>query len=176
MLPAYLRNKIIQRRGLNMSLNRDSLVALCLIMLSGGLMLASFEIREPDYGVLSPAAWPRLIIIILGVLSVIYLLQSIRMPKEAKDAAPRKSIGEFILYWRNVIAVFSIFALYLITLPYLGMLIGNILFSFILLTVLGGWRAILMHLLVALGASGGMWLLFTYVLEVFLPRGSLTGL
>ena len=97
MLPAYLLNKIIQQRGLNMSLNRDSLVALCLIMLSGGLMLASFEIREPDYGVLSPAAWPRLIIIILGVLSVIYLLQSIRMPKEAKDAAPRKSIGEFIL-------------------------------------------------------------------------------
>jgi len=28
----------------------------------------------------------------------------------------------------------------------------------------------------AFGASGGMWLLFTYVLEVFLPRGSLTGL
>jgi hypothetical protein len=56
------------------------------------------------------------------------------------------------------------------------MLIGNILFSFILLTVLGGWRGILMHLLVALGASGGMWLLFTFALEVFLPRGSLTGL
>lgn len=96
--------------------------------------------------------------------------------KKNKDDVPRKSIGEFILYWRNVIAVFSIFALYLIALPYLGMLIGNILFSFILLTVLGGWRGILMHLLVALGASGGMWLLFTFALEVFLPRGSLTGL
>jgi len=145
-------------------------------MVSGGLMLASFEIREPDYGVLSPAAWPRLIISILGVLSVIYLLQSIGMPKEDKEVAPRKSIGEFILYWRNVIAVFTIFALYLAALPYLGMLIGNILFSFILLTILGGWSAILMHLLISFGASGGMWLLFTYVLEVFLPRGSLTGL
>jgi len=152
------------------------LVALCLIMVSGGLMLASFEIREPDYGVLSPAAWPRLIISILGVLSVIYLLQSIGMPKEDKEVAPRKSIGEFILYWRNVIAVFTIFGLYLSALPYLGMLIGNILFSFVLMTVLGGWNAILMHLLISFGASGGMWLLFTYVLEVFLPRGSLTGL
>ena len=38
-----------------MSFNRDSLVALCLTLASGGLMLASFEIREPDYGVLSPA-------------------------------------------------------------------------------------------------------------------------
>ena len=162
--------------GTKMSLNRNSLVALCLILASGSLMLASLEIREPDYGVLSPAAWPRLIITILGGLSVIYLLQSIRMPKKARDSESRKSIGEFILYWRNVIAVFSILELYLIGLPYLGVLFGNILFSFIVLTVLGGWRAILMHLLVALGASGGMWLLFTYALEVFLPRGSLTGL
>jgi len=158
-----------------MSLNRDSLVALCLIMMSGGLMLATFEIREPDYGVLSPAAWPRLIVIILGLLSVVYLLQSIGMPKEKIEAAPRKTMVEFILYWRNVIAVFTIFAFYLAALPYLGMLIGNILFCFILLTVLGGWSAILMHLLIAFGASGGMWLLFTFVLEVFLPRGSLTG-
>ena len=176
MLPASVNRNIIQQRGLNMSLNRDSLVALCLIMVSGGLMLASFEIREPDYGVLSPAAWPRLIIIILGALSVIYLLQSIGMPKQDQEVAPRKTIGEFILYWRNVIAVFTIFGLYLSALPYLGMLIGNILFSFILMTVLGGWNAVLMHLMVAFGASGGMWLLFTYVLEVFLPRGSLTGL
>ena len=67
-----------------MSLNRDSLVALFLILVSGSLMLASLDIREPDYGVLSPAAWPRLIIIILGGLSVVYLLQSIRMPKRLK--------------------------------------------------------------------------------------------
>jgi TRAP-type C4-dicarboxylate transport system permease small subunit len=65
-----------------MSFNRDSLVALSLILASGSLMLASLEIREPDYGVLSPAAWPRLILIILGGLSVVYLLQSIRMPKK----------------------------------------------------------------------------------------------
>ncbi|XDZ62745.1 tripartite tricarboxylate transporter TctB family protein [Alphaproteobacteria bacterium LSUCC0396] len=176
VLPASHHLNVIQQHGRNMSLNRDGLVALCLILMSGGLMLASFEIREPDYGVLSPAAWPRLIIIIIGVLSVIYLLQSIGMPKEDKEAAPRKTIGEFILYWRNVIAVFTIFGLYLLVLPYLGMLVGNILFSFILLTVLGGWNSILIHLMLAFGASGGMWLLFTYALEVFLPRGSLTGL
>ena len=158
-----------------MSFNRDSLVALCLILASGGLMLASLEIREPDYGVLSPAAWPRLIIIIIGGLSVIYLIQSFSTPKKDIAPTPKKTFKEFVLYWRNVISVFLIFALYLLVLPYLGMLIGNILFSFILLTVLGGWNAILTHLVIALGASGGMWLLFTHVLEVFLPRGSLTG-
>ena len=162
-------------RSFLMTFNRDSIVALCLTMASGGLMLASFEIREPDYGVLSPAAWPRLIILILGLLSVIYLVQSLRLPKPAPTNIPRKSLAEFVLYWRNVFIVFIIFGLYLLLLPYLGMLVGNILFSFVLMTALGGWRPLSLHLIVAMATSGGMWLLFTYALEVFLPRGSLTG-
>ena len=158
-----------------MTFNRDSVVALCLIMASGGLMVASFDIREPDYGVLSPAAWPRLIIIIMGVLSVLYFVQSLRMPKTDTSNTQKKNLFEFMDYWRNVFAVFIIFAAYLVALPFLGMLIGNIAFSFVLLSVLGGWRPLIVHGLVAIGTSGGMWLLFTYALEVFLPRGSLTG-
>ena len=158
-----------------MTFNRDSVVALCLIMASGGLMVASFDIREPDYGVLSPAAWPRLIIIIMGVLSVLYFVQSLRMPKTDTSNTQKKNLFEFMDYWRNVFAVFIIFAAYLVALPFLGMLIGNIAFSFVLLSVLGGWRPFIVHGLVAIGTSGGMWLLFTYALEVFLPRGSLTG-
>jgi hypothetical protein len=92
-------------------------------------MLASFEIREPDYGVLSPAAWPRIIITIIGGLSVIYLIQSFSTPQKDISPVPKKTLKEFVLYWRNVIAVFSIFALYLLALPYLGMLVGNILFQ-----------------------------------------------
>ena len=158
-----------------MTFNRDSVVALCLIMASGGLMVASFDIREPDYGVLSPAAWPRLIITIMGVLSVLYFVQSLRMPKTDTSNTQKKNLFEFMDYWRNVFAVFIIFAAYLVMLPSLGMLIGNIAFSFVLLSLLGGWRPFIMHGLVAIGTSGGMWLLFTYALEVFLPRGSLTG-
>ena len=158
-----------------MTFNRDSVVALCLIMASGGLMVVSFDIREPDYGVLSPAAWPRLIIIIMGVLSVLYFVQSLRMAKTDTSSTQKKNLVEFMDYWRNVFSVFIIFAAYLVALPFLGMLIGNIAFSFVLLSVLGGWRPFVMHGLIAIGTSGGMWLLFTYALEVFLPRGSLTG-
>ena len=158
-----------------MTFNRDSVVALCLIMASGGLMVASFDIREPDYGVLSPAAWPRLIIIIMGVLSVLYFVQSLRMAKTDTSSTQKKNLVEFMDYWRNVFSVFIIFAAYLLALPFLGMLIGNIAFSFVLLSVLGGWRPFIVHGLVASGTSGGMWLLFTYALEVFLPRGSLSG-
>ena len=169
---------------MRISMSKDTIAALCLIMACGGLMLASLDIREPDYGVLSPAAWPRLIIVIMGLLSVIFFLQSAfgkgqssdASVATATDAEPRpKGVVEFLTYWRNVFAVFITFGLYLFVLPHLGMLIGNILLSFTLLTLLGGWRPIVTHLCIAIGTSGGMWILFSFVLEVFLPRGTLTG-
>ena len=169
---------------MRMSMSKDTIAALCLIMACGGLMLASLDIREPDYGVLSPAVWPRLIIVIMGALSVIFFIQSAFSKEQNSDTAiaavtdtqPRsKGVVEFLKYWRNVFAVFITFGLYLFILPHLGMLIGNILLSFTLLTLLGGWRPLVMHLCIAIGTSGGMWMLFSFVLEVFLPRGTLTG-
>ena len=158
-----------------MPLNRDTIASLCLIMACGGLMFVSLDIREPDYGVLSPATWPRLIIVIMAILSTIYFVQSIRLPRSKTPVAPRLSFTEFVLYWRNVLIVFFVFAIYLMVLPYLGMLVGNILFSLVLLTALGGFKPFIMHIMVAFGTSGGMWLLFIYGLDVILPRGSLTG-
>ena len=169
---------------MRMSMSKDTIAALCLIMACGGLMLASLDIREPDYGVLSPAVWPRLIIVIMGALSVIFFIQSAFSKDQNSDNAiaavtdtrPRsKGVVEFLKYWRNVFAVFITFGLYLFILPHLGMLIGNILLSFTLLTLLGGWRPLVMHFCIAIGTSGGMWMLFSFVLEVFLPRGTLTG-
>ena len=169
---------------MRISMSKDTIAALCLIMACGGLMLASLDIREPDYGVLSPAAWPRLIIVIIGVLSVIFFLQSAFGNSQnanakiasAKDTPlPPTGFVEFLQYWRNVFAVFITFGLYLLILPHLGMLISNILLSFTLLTFLGGWRPIAIHLCIAIGTSGGMWMLFSFVLDVFLPRGTLTG-
>ena len=169
---------------MRMSMSKDTIAALCLIMACGGLMLASLDIREPDYGVLSPAVWPRLIIVIMGALSVIFFIQSAFSKDQNSDTAiaavtdtqPRSNgVVEFLKYWRNVFAVFITFGLYLFILPHLGMLIGNILLSFTLLTLLGGWRPLVMHLCIAIATSGGMWMLFSFVLEVFLPRGTLTG-
>ena len=39
--------------------NRDTLVAIFLLVICGVFLVASFEIREPDYGQLSPAALAR---------------------------------------------------------------------------------------------------------------------
>ncbi|MEM9045324.1 MAG: tripartite tricarboxylate transporter TctB family protein [Pseudomonadota bacterium] len=158
-----------------MTLNRDSLVAIALLVIIAGLMLSSFEIREPDYGQLSPAAWPRAILVALAILTGIYLIQSLRQGPDAPQPDAPKTIKEMILYWRNVFWVFALFLAYLVAIPYVGMLIGGVAFVFALLTALGGTRNILLHVLVALVTMGGVWALFTYALDVLLPKGEWTG-
>ena len=159
--------------------NRDTVIAIVLLMACGILLAASFEIREPDYGVLSPATWPRVIIAVLTFLSLIYLVQSIRMgvPEAAPDKDSPWSIAGFIAHWRNVFWVFALFLVYLLTMPYLGMLIGGLAFVFLLLNALGGWqpRQLVLHGTIALVTVGGMWSLFTFGLHVFLPPGEILG-
>lgn len=155
--------------------NRDTLAAIFLLVVCGVFLVASLDIREPDYGQLSPAAWPRTILVVLTLLTLIYLVQSIRKgppAPEAEDAAETEPAG-----WRNVIICFALFLGYLLSLPWLGMLVGGTLFVFLLLSALGGWspRLLALHAVVAVGAVGGMWSLFTFALGVLLPRGDLFG-
>jgi hypothetical protein len=162
--------------------NRDTVIAIALLVACAVFAAASFEIREPDYGQLSPATWPRVIIGILTLLSVIYLVQSIR--KGVPGAEPgvegdamAGGIAGFVAYWRNVFWCFALFLAYLLTMPYLGMLLGGLAFVFLLLNALGGWgpKQLLLHGVIAIVTVGGMWSLFTYGLHVFLPRGELFG-
>jgi len=138
-------------------------------------------IREPDYGQLSPATWPRTVVGVLTLLSLIYLVQSIRrgVPEAAEEPAETapSSLGEWIAHWRNVFWVFALFLAYLLALPWLGMLVGAMAFVFLLLTALGGWSPdrLALHAVIAVVSIGGMWSVFTFGLGVLLPRGELFG-
>jgi len=159
--------------------NRDTVIAIVLLVAWGVLLAASFEIREPDYGVLSPATWPRVIIAVLTVLTLIYLVQSIRegVPEAPTGEDSPGSIAGFVAYWRNIIWVFALFLVYLLSMPYLGMLIGGLAFVFLLLNALGGWqpKQLVLHAIIALVTVGGMWALFTFGLRVMLPPGEILG-
>lgn len=163
-------------------LNRDAVIAVVLLVICGVFFWASFDIRQPDYGVLMPSTWPRAILAILALLSMTYLVQSLRQggegeaEEEKKDGAEtRRSAGfrGWLAHWRNPIWCFLLFFAYLATLPVLGMLIGGVAFVFVLLGMLGGWdgRKPLVHGAVAVLTVGGMWSLFTFGLGVLLPQG-----
>jgi len=156
-------------------LNRDAIVAVVLLLVCGIFFWASFDIRQPDYGTLMPSTWPRLIIALLAILSLIYLVQSLRRgaATDEKRVVRAPGLRGWYAYWRNPIWCFVLFFAYLATMPVLGMLIGGIAFVFVLLGVLGGWNGSkpLLHACIALVTVGGMWSLFTFGLDVFLPRG-----
>ena len=164
-------------------LGRDAVIAIVLLMACGILFWSTFSIRTPDYGQLKPSTWPRVVLGVLTLLSVIYLVQSLRRGPAPEDEPERDDDGParaprpigWILYWRNPIWCFSLFLAYLVTLPFLGSLIGGVLFIFTLMGVLGGWsfRNVLQHAALALITVGGMWTVFTYALGVFLPPGEI---
>jgi len=155
-------------------MNKDTGVAIALLVLCGIFFAASFDIRIPTYGVLLPSTWPRIILAALGVLSLIYLFQSLNTPEEASDSGETvrdPGFSGWLQHWKNPIWCFVLFFAYLFTLPVLGMLIGGISFVFLLLNVLGGWSLnnLIHHGIIAIACIGAMWALFTYGLGVLLP-------
>lgn len=157
-------------------LSRDAVIAIALLVFCGVFFWASFEIRTPDYGVLMPATWPRVIIVALSLLSLIYLIQSLKGNPEVATAGKsdrEPGLRGLLNHWRNPIWCFVLFFAYLALLPVLGMLIGGIAFVFVLQGVLGGWdgRKPLVHAVIAVVAIGLMWSLFTFALGVMLPEG-----
>jgi len=159
-------------------LNRDSIVAIVLLVACGVFIWASFDIRQPDYGVLMPSTWPRIVLAALTFLSFIYLVDSLRngstsVESEHTGRSQEPGITGFFVYWRNPIICFVMFFIFLASLPTLGMLIGGISFVFMLLNLLGGWtaRQLVLHAVVAVVSIGAMWSLFTFGLGVMLPEG-----
>ena len=82
---------------------------------------------------------------------------------------------ELLARYRNALIIYALFFLFLVTLPYLGMLIGATIFVFLALTLLGrlSARMVGVHALIALGSVGVMWAIFTYALHVILPQGEI---
>ena len=160
---------------MNGRINRDTCVAIFLLLFCGIFVWASFDIRTPDYGVLKPSTWPQVILGVMTFLCFVYLIQSIKAGPDKLEIDGDKGSGlkGFFMYWRNPILCFLMFFLFLWSLPFLGMLIGGISFVFILMTLLGGWapRQLAFHALIAVCSVGAMWSLFTFGLEVMLPEG-----
>ena len=158
-------------------LNRDAVIAMVLLVFCGVFFWATFDIRQPDYGVLMPSTWPRVVLGVLALLSMIYLIQSLRQEPEETDkndeAPPGGGIKGWISHWRNPLWCVGLFFTYLATLPVLAMLIGGVSFVFALQGRLGAWGGRELGFRPpAPSAPGRSGLpLFTFGLGVILPSG-----
>ena len=153
------------------TINRDAWVAVLLLVFCGGMYWETYHIQTFESAAMDANLWPRLVVAALAVLSVYYFIQALRKPEPVELQSLRVLIGTY----HNALWCFGLFAVFLLTLNWLGILIGGFLFVFLCLTVLGNRtpRDHLMHLIVALITAGLTWGVFGYALEVFLPQGTL---
>jgi hypothetical protein len=152
--------------------SRDGIAGL--IGLAGAVVLwaASRGLPQPALVPIGPAYYPRLLFIVVGVLSVALVVTDVvgRRRGGARPAAPPA-------HYRLVILTFLIFALYVVMLPALGFRVATLLF-------VGGLQIVLepprgrrwwLVLAVAVGTTVLTYYVFERYLSVLLPRGRLTG-
>lgn len=164
------------------ALDRDTIVSILLLLFCGLLIWAGTLIRDPQFGELSPAAWPQGVTYVLTAFCLIYFFQSVMRNRAAQlsdseDATierPQGLVG-WLKHFGNPIACFALYFAFLITLPFLGTLIGGSLLVFCLLSLLGGIgpRELVLHAVIAVISVGAMWSIFTFGLRVLLPRGEI---
>ena len=143
------------------------------MVLSATLFVETFGMQRVHMSIIGAKLWPRVVVVLLFFLSTLYFIQSIRT-KRPPPGVPF-SLKLWLVENRNVIGCFAIYGLFLVTLPYFGMLLGGSLFVFAVLTLIGkrDLRAHLIHAVVAVVTIGGMWAVFRFGLGVILPEGEL---
>jgi hypothetical protein len=154
-------------------LNRDTVTAVLLLLFCGLLFQQTFFVRKVPFSIMGSEVWPRVILTALFILLLIYLFKSLIAPP--KNATERRSLKVWWEMYRNPAVCFGMFFLFLLALPYIGILIGGILFVFITQTLIGSRdkRSLILHALVSVSAVGGMWAVFRFGLGVVMPAGSL---
>ena len=153
-------------------LNREVITALLLLVMCGVLFHQTFNIRKVPFSEMGSEVWPRFVLLLMAVLAVIHLFRSLVTPPPPQEPF---SLARWFATYRNPLICFAMFLVFLLALPWLGMLVAGILFVFVTQGILGGVspRRLLVHAAVSIASVGGMWLVFTYALGVVLPRGEL---
>jgi putative tricarboxylic transport membrane protein len=153
--------------------NPDVVIALLLMIVCAAFFSETFAYQRVYLAIIGSKLWPRVVVVALFLLSIIYLAQSLRRGDRRRSQP--WSLRQWLRANRNVVGCFALYFVFLLTLPYLGMLLGGILFVFAALTFLGErtLRNHVLHALIAVASVGAMWALFTFALGVVLPEGVL---
>jgi putative tricarboxylic transport membrane protein len=154
-------------------INRETVVAVSLLVFCGVFYWASLHVEDMGYETIGSEIWPQLILAVLFVLSLGYLFQALRDGDH--EAGPGGGFKGWLGRYRSALSCYGLFLIFLLTLPWLGMLLGGTFFVFAVLTVLGE-RTVRHHLIhagIAVGSISFMWAVFTFGLRVILPQGEI---
>jgi hypothetical protein len=162
---------------------RNLVVGLACLAASTWLLFLTRGLPPAIMVPVGPAFYPRVVLSIMGLLSVLLIASDLVARRRASSAqrplppvrAPSAARANYAL----VAATFAAFALYVVLLPKLGFRLATVLFVAGLQLALAwprSWRGWLVVVLVALGTAAACDIAFEHYLSVLLPRGDWTGM
>jgi hypothetical protein len=157
---------------------RDSISGLVCLAVSLFLLVLTFGLPPAAMVPIGPAFYPRVVLGLTAILSVILIAMDLRTARTAPVAAPTPATGPAPNY-RLVLATFVLFGLYIGLLPGLGFRLSTFLFVLALQIALEWPRSPMRWLLaiaVAIATAVICHFVFEDYLQVLLPRGTWSGM
>jgi putative tricarboxylic transport membrane protein len=165
-------------------LGRDGIAGLVCLALSIGLFILTFGLPPAAMVPVGPAFYPRVVILLFGLLSLILIVLDLRAMRGARSrvaaaAAPGMPTAGAQPNYRLVLATFVEFGLYIAVLPLIGFRISTFLFVLALEVTLEWPRDTkrwALAVAVAIATSAACYFVFENYLSVLLPRGTWSGI
>jgi len=161
-----------------MHFTRDSGAAAVCLVLSIGLLWLARDLPQSVLVPIGPAFYPRIVLGVTAVLSVLMIVLDVMQARRATDAAAVSAPAAAPKNYRLVVATFIVFGLYVALLSFVGYRIATFLFVSVLQPLLErprtlrGWLGVLIN---AAATSLLTFYVFEEQLQVLLPRGTWTG-
>ncbi len=161
-------------------LGRDGVAGIICLGLSIALLVLTRGLPQSAMVPIGPDFYPRIVLSIMAVLSVLLIAADVRSRRRRRGggASPGATAVADQRNYRLVAVTFSVFAAYVLLLPYLGFRVATFVFVAALQVVLGnprGWRRWAIVIIAALATVIVTYLAFELYLSVLLPRGRWTG-
>ena len=139
------------------------LVAVMLLIVTGVFYFTK-DMPKVLHGGLGPSQWPRFIAVVLLIFTGLLTLQTIFMKSDSTSPINFGSKG-----LKSVFGIFSVVIAFGIIQPILGFFLSTALFIMAVMIIMGE-KSKLRILLSSAGITLFMYLFFSYLLNVMLPR------
>ena len=93
-------NKII------MSINKDTIVAIFLLLFCGIMINSSFDIEDPGYQGMKASFWPTIVLCLLSVMSLVMLIKSMVSSTNNNLNYENVNSGKFYSYFLSILCYF----------------------------------------------------------------------
>ena len=153
----------------------NRIVSIGLLVFCGFFYYQTTLFQSKDLTGLTAAFFPRVILSIIAILSVVMLIKSFFIPQKQIEAQNNKESNVQEKRGWIVWILFALFGVYVFLIQIIGFITSSFLFmSVVYLLIVKGKKPLKKHL-VAIGGllvvAVGISLFFQNVLQVFLPRG-----